>query len=112
MSNQQKHQIKPSDLQDVVCEYCENQTFVPIVFIKRLSPLMSPDGQEKFVPLEAFACNSCGKVPQMLLKNIPFNGKVAGQPEDTRKEDSNSGIVSSNLEGDSEAAPSKPRLVK
>ena len=30
--------------------------------LKKLSPLISPNGQEAIVPVAAFACDSCGHV--------------------------------------------------
>ena len=33
-----------------------------ITFIRKLSALVSPDGQETLVPVQVFACEKCGNV--------------------------------------------------
>lgn len=57
-----KLKLNPKDLESVVCESCGNDTFVESYFLKRVSALISPDGQEKFVPLPTFKCSSCGNI--------------------------------------------------
>ena len=34
---QQQIKLNPNDLEDVVCEKCENQTFEPVFLFKKLS---------------------------------------------------------------------------
>ena len=46
----------------VKCEKCENQTFKQTLLIRKLSALMSPNGQETIVPMAVFACEKCGHV--------------------------------------------------
>ena len=35
--------------------------------IKRISAIMSPNGQEGLVPVQVYSCGNCGKVPKTLL---------------------------------------------
>lgn len=49
-------------LQDITCENCDNDTFVQAVMLKRVSALVSPNGEAGIVPIETFACVSCGNV--------------------------------------------------
>ena len=48
--------------ESVSCEHCANQTFVGVVMLKRISPIISPTGKEAIVPIQTFACNACGFV--------------------------------------------------
>ena len=44
------------------CEKCQNKGFRQTLMLKKLSPLMSPSGQEAIIPVGVFACDSCGHV--------------------------------------------------
>ncbi len=58
----EKLKINPSDLTSVTCESCQNDTFEEAYFLKRVSALISPDGQEKFVPVPTFKCTKCSHI--------------------------------------------------
>jgi len=47
---------------DITCEKCEGIGFRQTMMLKKLSPLLSPNGQEAIIPVGAFACDSCGHV--------------------------------------------------
>ena len=49
---------------DITCEKCEGIGFRQSMMLKKLSPLMSPTGQETIIPVGVFACDSCGHVNQ------------------------------------------------
>ena len=68
---QQQIQVKLSDADDVVCDECSNAYFTPVVMIKRLSPLVSPSGQEQLVPMPVFRCDDCGHVNDAFLPDVP-----------------------------------------
>ena len=59
---QMQEQIDISKPTPVKCEKCENQTFKQTLLIRKLSALMSPNGQETIVPMAVFACEKCGHV--------------------------------------------------
>ena len=59
---EQTIRLNPSDLTDVVCDECSHNTFKEVVFIKKVSALISPNGRESFVPVATFACSKCGHV--------------------------------------------------
>ena len=63
-------QLNIEDTESLKCDACGNYTFIKSYFIRRVSPLMSPTGQEAMIPIEVFACGNCGKVPD---KMIPIN---------------------------------------
>ena len=46
----------------IVCEECGNKGFRQTMMLKRLSALMSPNGQESIIPVMAFACDKCGHI--------------------------------------------------
>ena len=47
---------------DIECEKCQAVGFRQTMMLKKLSPLVSPNGQEAIIPVGAFACDSCGHV--------------------------------------------------
>ena len=44
------------------CEKCGGVGFRQTLMLKKLSPLVSPNGQEAIIPVGVFACDSCGHV--------------------------------------------------
>ena len=67
-----KPQVDASLTTAVTCDECNGEKFRPVLFIRRLSPLASPDGQEHLIPVDVFECTSCGHVNDRFnpLKNI------------------------------------------
>ena len=59
---QMQEQIDISKTSAVKCEACENQTFKQSLLLRKLSALVSPNGQETLVPVQVFACEKCGNV--------------------------------------------------
>ena len=47
---------------DITCEKCGGVGFRQTMMLKKLSPLVSPNGQEAIIPVGVFACESCGHV--------------------------------------------------
>ena len=54
--------IDVSQTTPVKCDKCENQTFKQTLLLRKLSALVSPNGQEAIVPVQVFACEKCGHV--------------------------------------------------
>ena len=50
------------------CDDCGNYLFIQANVIKRISPIMSPTGQEALVPVQVYSCGNCGKVPKMFVE--------------------------------------------
>ena len=44
------------------CEECQCKGFKQTMMLKKLSPLVSPTGQEAMVPVSAFACEKCSHI--------------------------------------------------
>ena len=59
---QMQEQIDISKTSAINCEKCENQTFKQSLLLRKLSALVSPNGQEAIVPVQVFACEKCGNV--------------------------------------------------
>ena len=55
-------QLNIEDTESLKCDACGNYTFIKSYFIRRVSPLMSPTGQEAIIPVGVFACDHCGHV--------------------------------------------------
>ena len=59
---QMQEQIDISKTSAIKCEKCENPTFKQTLLLRKLSALVSPNGQETLVPVQVFACEKCGNV--------------------------------------------------
>lgn len=61
------------DLSNATWQKCEcgGGMFESVFIFKRVSPILSPNGQELHVPMEVFKCKDCGKIPQFVYQNIP-----------------------------------------
>ena len=57
-----QEQIDMSKTTPIQCEKCNNSTFKQTLLIRKLSALVSPNGQETIVPMAVFACEKCGHV--------------------------------------------------
>ena len=44
------------------CEECKCKGFKQTLILKKLSALVSPNGQEAIVPVAVFCCENCGHV--------------------------------------------------
>ena len=65
--NQSTAEIDINDTETITCEDCSNATFIPAFFLRRISPIVSPTGQEAMVPIQVYSCGNCGKVPDKLM---------------------------------------------
>ena len=59
---QAQQTIDMSQTTPIKCESCENQTFKQTLLIRKMSALVSPNGQEQIIPIGVFACEKCGHV--------------------------------------------------
>tara|TARA_E500000318_G_scaffold17976_1_gene18598 strand:- start:556 stop:813 length:258 start_codon:yes stop_codon:yes gene_type:complete len=60
----------------ITCDECGNASFIQSFFLKRISALMSPTGQEAVVPIQVYSCGNCGAVPSKMLES---SGMSSGQ---------------------------------
>ena len=57
----QNMQVKVAlkDTTDLSCESCDHMLFI--------SAVLSPTGEESLIPVQVFACNSCGHVNEQFI---------------------------------------------
>ena len=65
---QMKEQIDFSKTTQIKCESCENATFKQTLLMRKMSALVSPNGQETIIPAAVFGCESCGHVNSEFTK--------------------------------------------
>ncbi len=51
----------------IKCTDCENYLFITSYILKKLSALVSPNGQESLIPVQVYSCGNCGKVAEGFL---------------------------------------------
>ena len=74
--SQQQMNLDINSTTEILCENCGNNTFRPIFFIRKLSRFLSPDGNDKIIPIDSLACTKCDHV------NKDFNPVLLStQPE-------------------------------
>ena len=78
---QQQVQVDLSKADTIKCDACGNYLFITSHVIKRISPIMSPTGQEAMVPVQVYSCGNCGKVPKMFIEGAGLDG-VEEQPRE------------------------------
>ena len=64
----QQVQVDLKQADTIKCSDCNNYLFITSFILKKISALMSPNGQEGIVPLQVYSCGNCGKVPSKLLE--------------------------------------------
>ena len=67
-SPQSQVQVDLTKADTIKCDDCGNYLFIQASVIKRISPILSPTGQEALVPVQVYSCGNCGKVPKMFLE--------------------------------------------
>ena len=55
-----------SDTETIVCEKCGNGLFIQSFFLKKISALVSPTGQESIIPVQVYSCSNCGHINKSL----------------------------------------------
>ena len=61
-------QVDLSEADTIKCDDCGNYLFITSHVIKRISPILSPPGQEAIVPIQVYSCGNCGAVPKIFLE--------------------------------------------
>ena len=59
-------QIDLSQAETILCEKCGNGLFIQSFFLKKISALVSPTGQESIVPVQVYSCGNCGHINRKL----------------------------------------------
>ena len=66
----------------IKCDDCGNYLFITASVIKRISPILSPTGQEALVPVQVYSCGNCGTVPKMFLEGSGLGEEINKPKED------------------------------
>ena len=74
--SQQQVNVDLSKAETIKCDDCGNYLFITASVIKRISPIMSPTGQEALVPVQVYSCGNCGAVPKKLLEGSGLEKSV------------------------------------
>ena len=76
----QQVQVDLKQADTIKCDDCNNYLFITSFVLKKISALMSPNGQEGIVPLQVYSCGNCGKVPSKLLEGSGL--EIEPNPDD------------------------------
>ena len=66
----------------IKCDDCGNYLFIQASVIKRISPILSPTGQEALVPVQVYSCGNCGKVPKMFIEGAGLGLEEVNKPKE------------------------------
>jgi len=70
-----KLQVKPEELNDIMCKACNNKILVQLVMMKKIPALQSPSGKEMPLAIPAgVACFNCGKTED--IREVKPDGSV------------------------------------
>ena len=64
------------DAETIKCKSCNNYLFITSFIFKRLSALVSPNGQEALVPVQVYSCGNCGEVAEGFLEGSGIEEEV------------------------------------
>ena len=72
-------QLDLSEAETILCEKCGNGVFIQSFFLKKISALVSPTGQEAIIPVQVYSCGNCGHI------NTKLNPTAQPSEETTNK---------------------------
>ena len=75
-------QVDLSEADTIKCDDCGNYIFITGHVIKRISPIISPTGQEAIVPVQVYSCGNCGRVPKIFLDGSGLGDEINKPKED------------------------------
>tara|TARA_Y100001963_G_C6792869_1_gene456709 strand:- start:9409 stop:9705 length:297 start_codon:yes stop_codon:yes gene_type:complete len=81
-SGQSSHPLAGLDINaatDVTCDNCGSMKFQITFLLKRVSPLVSPTGEEITLPIQTFSCQSCGWVNKAFVETGTDANGPSGQ---------------------------------
>ena len=76
IGKQKQQTLDLSKADTMKCDDCGNYLFINSYIIKRISAIMSPNGQEGLVPVQVYSCGNSGKVPKTLLDGSGIENSV------------------------------------
>jgi len=79
---QEQVQVDLTKADTIQCDDCGNYLFITASVIKRISPILSPTGQEALVPVQVYSCGNCGKVPKMFIEGAGLGLEEVNKPKE------------------------------
>ena len=79
---QSEVQVDLKKAETIKCDDCGNYLFITSHVIKRISPIMSPTGQEALVSVQVYSCGNCGKVPKMFIDGAGLGLEEVNKPKE------------------------------
>jgi len=76
---------------NVVCPKCGSKFFKEVYVLKRISPIISPTGEEETMPIPMMACANCGEIPDEYKKKRNYM-TIIGEA-DAKEEKPESSII-------------------
>tara|TARA_R100001015_G_C4607904_1_gene163053 strand:- start:655 stop:873 length:219 start_codon:yes stop_codon:yes gene_type:complete len=67
MNNPVNINVDLSQTDEIKCDECESIAFHPAFLLRKVSPLISPTGKETVIPVQVFACDSCGHINEEFM---------------------------------------------
>jgi uncharacterized Zn finger protein len=59
--------VNLSQTQEIKCDECGSSAFHPAFLLRKVSALISPTGKETVIPIQVFACDSCGHINEEFM---------------------------------------------
>ena len=77
----QQVQVSLKDADTIKCKSCNNYLWIQSFVLKKLSALVSPNGQEALIPVQVYSCGNCGKVAEGMLEGSGID-ETTGNPSE------------------------------
>ena len=68
LRKKQQVQVDLKQADTIKCNDCNNYLFITSFILKRLSAIVSPNGQEALIPVQVYSCGNCGQVAEGMLE--------------------------------------------
>ena len=78
----QKVQVDLKQADTIKCNECSNYLFITSFILKKLSAIVSPNGQEALIPVQVYSCGNCGKVAEGMLDIAGLEEEIVPDPND------------------------------
>ena len=75
-------QVDLKQADTIKCNDCDNYLFITSFILKKLSAIVSPNGQEALIPVQVYSCGNCGKVAEGMLDIAGLEEEIVPDPND------------------------------
>ena len=69
-------QVDLRDAETIKCSDCNNYLFITSFILKKLSAIVSPNGQEALIPVQVYSCGNCGQVAEGFLEGSGLEEEI------------------------------------